>query len=67
MPILSLPRIEQRLREHQPVVLDTGQFSRQAAVAAILRQQLPALLARTTQVPGVWPGAGSSVSSSSSV
>ncbi len=60
MPLLSLPRIEQRLREHQPVVLDTQRFSRQAAVAAILREnagKTEALFIKRAQRPGdLWSG-----------
>ncbi len=60
MAILSLPRIEQRLREHRPVVLDTGGFSRQAAVAAILRERdgvTEALFIKRAQRPGdLWSG-----------
>ena len=60
MPLLSLPRIEQRLREHRPVVLDSRQFSRQAAVAAILREeagQTEALFIKRAQRPGdLWSG-----------
>ena len=37
MPRLSLARIEQRLADHQPVVRDTANYSRQAAVAVVLR------------------------------
>ena len=58
--MLSLPRIEQRLREHQPVVLDARQFSRQAAVAAILREEAgetEALFIKRAQRPGdLWSG-----------
>ena len=60
MAILTLPRIEQRLREHRPVVLDTGGFSRQAAVAAILRERdgvTEALFIKRAQRPGdLWSG-----------
>lgn len=60
MPLLSLPAIEQRLREHQPVVLDTRKFSRQAAVAAILRENAgatEALFIKRAQRPGdLWSG-----------
>ena len=60
MPLLSLPRIEHRLREHKPVVLDTSQFSRQAAVAAILREnagETEALFIKRAQRPGdLWSG-----------
>ena len=60
MPLLSLARIEQRLREYQPVVLDSGQFSRQAAVAAILREDsgaTEALFIKRAKRPGdLWSG-----------
>jgi 8-oxo-dGTP pyrophosphatase MutT (NUDIX family) len=60
MPLLRLPRIEQRLREHQPVVLDTRQFSRQAAVGVILREdagETQALFIKRAQRPGdLWSG-----------
>ena len=60
MPLLSLPRIEQRLREHQPTVLDTRQFSRQAAVAAILRddgETTQVLFIKRAKRPGdLWSG-----------
>ncbi len=60
MPLLSVARIEQRLREHQPVVLDTRQFSRQAAVAAILREdegETKALFIKRALRPGdLWSG-----------
>jgi 8-oxo-dGTP pyrophosphatase MutT (NUDIX family) len=60
MPLLALPRIEQRLREHQPVVLDARQFDRQAAVAAILREQAgetQVLFIKRAQRPGdLWSG-----------
>ena len=60
MPLLRLARIEQRLREHQPVVLDTRQFSRQAAVGVILREdagETQALFIKRAQRPGdLWSG-----------
>ncbi len=60
MPLLSLPRIEQRLREHRPVVLDSRQFARQAAVATILREEAgetEALFIKRAQRPGdLWSG-----------
>ncbi len=60
MPILTLPHIEQRLREHEPVVLDASRFSRQAAVATILRQngqETEALFIKRAQRPGdLWSG-----------
>ena len=60
MPILTLDHIERRLGEHAPVVLDPAGFSRQAAVAAILRENGPqteVLLIKRAQRPGdLWSG-----------
>lgn len=60
MTLLALPRIEQRLREHQPLVLDPDRYTRQAAVAAILRQGASgteALFIKRAQRKGdVWSG-----------
>lgn len=60
MPLLALPHIEQKLREHAPVVLDTSQFSRQAAVATILRENAgatEALFIKRARRPGdLWSG-----------
>lgn len=60
MPLLTLPWIEQRLREHQPLVLDSRNVSRRAAVAVILREhggETQALLIRRAQRPGdLWSG-----------
>jgi 8-oxo-dGTP pyrophosphatase MutT (NUDIX family) len=60
MPVLTLPHIERRLREHTPVVLERTGFSRQAAVAAILRENGPlteVLLIKRAQRPGdLWSG-----------
>lgn len=60
IPPLSLPHIERRLREHQPVVLETGGYSRKAAVAAILRNdrgQTEVLFIKRAQRPGdIWSG-----------
>lgn len=60
MPLLTLPRIEQRLAQHRPVVLDPASFSRQAAVAVILRERgdvTEALFIKRAQRPGdLWSG-----------
>ncbi len=60
MPLLSLSHIERRLGEHAPVVLDPAGFSRQAAVAAILREHgshTEVLLIKRAQRPGdLWSG-----------
>lgn len=60
MSILTLPHIERRLRDHAPVVLEREGFSRQAAVAAILREDGPeteVLLIKRAQRPGdLWSG-----------
>lgn len=56
----AIDHIERRLRDHRPVVLDPGGFSRQAAVAAILRENGPrteVLLIKRAQRPGdIWSG-----------
>lgn len=60
MPLLALPTIERRLREHAPVILDASRFSRQAAVAAILRdngRETEALFIKRAKRPGdLWSG-----------
>lgn len=60
MSDLALSRIEHRLREHRPEVLDPAGFSRRAAVAAILRENGPqteVLLIKRAQRPGdLWSG-----------
>lgn len=60
MPRLSLARIEQRFADHRPVVLDTARYSRQAAVAVILRESAghtQALFIKRAQRPGdLWSG-----------
>lgn len=60
MAQLSLPVIEHRLREHQPRLLNPQQFSRQAAVAAILREtrgHTEALFIKRAQRQGdIWSG-----------
>jgi len=60
VPLFTLPHIERRLREHRPVVLDPAEFSRQAAVATILRengQRTEVLLIKRAQRPGdLWSG-----------
>lgn len=60
MSILTLTHIERRLRDHTPVVLEREGFSRQAAVAAILREDGPeteVLLIKRAQRPGdLWSG-----------
>jgi 8-oxo-dGTP pyrophosphatase MutT (NUDIX family) len=60
MPLLTLPRIEQRMREHAPVVLDASQASRLAAVAAVLREhagETQALFIKRATRPGdLWSG-----------
>lgn len=60
MPMLTLSHIERRLRAHEPVVLDPSGFSRQAAVAAILRETpegTQALFIKRASRPGdLWSG-----------
>lgn len=60
MSPLSLDLIERRLREHRPAVLDAQRFSRQAAVAAILREgagETEVLFIKRAQRPGdIWSG-----------
>ncbi len=60
MSPLTLPHIERRLREHRPTVLDGRRFSRQAAVAAILREgagETEVLFIKRAQRPGdLWSG-----------
>lgn len=60
MPLLKLSHIERRLREHEPAVLDRGGFSRQAAVAAILRERGAhtevLLIKRATRPGDLWSG-----------
>lgn len=60
MVTLSLPRIEERLREHRPTLLDSRPFQRQAAVAAILRESEggpEVLFIKRAQRPGdIWSG-----------
>lgn len=57
---LTLPDIAQRLRAHAPTVLDPAGFSRQAAVAAILRdggRGTEVLFIKRAQRPGdLWSG-----------
>ena len=58
--MLTLPHIEHRLRAHAPVTLDQAGFTRQAAVAAILRDTgrgTEVLLIKRAQRPGdLWSG-----------
>lgn len=60
MPMLTLSHIERRLGEHAPAVLDPAGFSRQAAVAAILRetpQGTEVLFIKRAARPGdLWSG-----------
>jgi 8-oxo-dGTP pyrophosphatase MutT (NUDIX family) len=60
MSALSLRRIEERLLGHQPAVLDPAQFTRRAAVAAILREgggETEVLFIKRAQRPGdLWSG-----------
>ena len=60
MPLLTLPRIEQRLAQHRPVVLDPSSFSRQAAVAVILRERgdvtEPRSIKRAQRPGALWSG-----------
>lgn len=60
MVALSLPRIEACLRGSKPALLDAGQFTRRAAVAAILREgdgETEVLFIKRAQRPGdLWSG-----------